>query len=295
MRIELKFWFFRHYWWLVPLVFLMLAAGIIVLAAGPDFGLLVTLLGTLLSVIYFVQRQRLEELKLFRQIFADCNARYDMLNETLNAISAGSKDEPLQAEELEKLMDYFNLCGEEYLYYRQGYLFPEVWRAWHNGMKYFVENPRIAWVWKKEKEDGFILWLASVGVVKPHDKWGMPSVGRNVIRSRHAETAHQDDARPWPRCAELWTNSPLCSFGAFHERSAGGQGSRRGYFSQHSTAGAQRSPRAFRVIGNDLKTCGRFKGVAIPFCRKETTSAPCNLGSSTVVARSEQRTGWRRC
>ncbi len=152
MQIRLKFWFLRQYWWLLLLVFVLLAGGIVVVGPGLDLRLLLTLLGSVLSLVYFLQRQRLEELKLFREIFTDCNARYDRLNEELNAIVDEPVDEPLSCCQQQILMDYFNLCGEEYLHYSQGYLFPEVWRAWHNGMQYFVRNPRVAGVWSEEKK-----------------------------------------------------------------------------------------------------------------------------------------------
>jgi hypothetical protein len=128
---RMKFWFFRHYWWFLLLVLLVLLVLIFVFASR-DVSVMVALLGTGLSAIYFVQRQRMEELKLFREIFAECNDRYDQLNERLNDILQVEED--LKPEQVQTLMDYFNLCGEEYLYYQQGYLFPEVWQAWFNGI-----------------------------------------------------------------------------------------------------------------------------------------------------------------
>jgi len=151
MGIKLKYLFFDHYWWVLPAVLISVICGMI-LAGFKEFGLFLSIIGTLLSLIYFLHRQRLEEIRLFREIFAECNARYDKLNEKLNVMMEGPTDEPLDREQLKTLMDYFNLSGEEYLYYRQGFLFPEVWRAWHKGMLYFLENPRIATVWREEKK-----------------------------------------------------------------------------------------------------------------------------------------------
>ena len=152
MKIKLKFWFFRNYWWLLSLAFVGLGTGIILLQPSVDFKLLATLLGTLLSLLYFLQKQRLEETKLFREIFAECNERYDKMNEGLNAIVDGPDDQPLQTKERGILNDYFNLCGEEYLYYTEGHIFPSVWKAWRNGMEYFIKKPRIAAVWSIEKK-----------------------------------------------------------------------------------------------------------------------------------------------
>jgi hypothetical protein len=52
------------------------------------------------------------------------------------------------------LFDYFNLCGEEYLFYSQGYVYPEVWKAWFNGMEFFRPNPRIRQLWNEELKTG---------------------------------------------------------------------------------------------------------------------------------------------
>lgn len=149
--MKLKFWFFRNYWWLLVLAF-SVGIGLVLLQSCVDFKVLATLLGMLLSLLYFLQKQRLEEMKLFREIFAECNKRYDEMNERLNAIVDGPEDQPLQPKERGILNDYFNLCGEEYLYYTEGYIFPSVWQAWHNGMRYFIKNPRIAAVWAIEKK-----------------------------------------------------------------------------------------------------------------------------------------------
>jgi hypothetical protein len=51
---------------------------------------------------------------------------------------------------LDTLYNYFNLSGEEYFYYKQGYIYPEVWKAWRNGMKIFYQVERIKQEWDKE-------------------------------------------------------------------------------------------------------------------------------------------------
>jgi hypothetical protein len=42
------------------------------------------------------------------------------------------------------------LCAEEYLYFKKGFVFPEVWTAWVNGMRVFASSPRIRALWKEE-------------------------------------------------------------------------------------------------------------------------------------------------
>lgn len=111
------------------------------------------IIGSLLSLFYFVQKQKLEELKVFREIFTECNSRYDEVNESLAEI-VESEGKCLSSVEKQILVDYFNLCGEEYLYYRHGIIDPTVWEAWANGMRAILEAPRITEHWKKEKSTG---------------------------------------------------------------------------------------------------------------------------------------------
>ena len=57
------------------LVFFVIAdSGVI------DWKLVVTLVGLTVSLIFFVQKQKLEELKLFKELFTEFNRRYDEMN-----------------------------------------------------------------------------------------------------------------------------------------------------------------------------------------------------------------------
>jgi hypothetical protein len=146
----MKHRFYRYY----ILIALTLCIPIIILGicAIPnlDWRLTITILGGIFSSIYFVQKQRLEEVQLFKELFKEFNSRYDGVNESLNQILQGNNRQELTPGEINTLYDYFNLCGEEYLYYKEGYIYPEVWRAWCNGMKLFFQNKRIKGVWEKE-------------------------------------------------------------------------------------------------------------------------------------------------
>jgi hypothetical protein len=104
---------------------------------------------------FAVQKQDLEETKLFKELFKEFNARYDVLNDELNRIYFDKQpaDKPFTDDEREQLYKYFNLCGEERLYAEKGCICPEVWRAWENGMKFFRQNPRIKRLWDLELKD----------------------------------------------------------------------------------------------------------------------------------------------
>ena len=146
--IQIKFLLLRHYWWLLTLA-LAFAITFIVRSNQP-IAIALPIIGSLLSLFYFIQKQKLEELRLFRVIFKECNSRYDEMNEKLAKILECSESD-LAANEKEALVDYFNLCGEEYLYFSRGFIDPSVWKAWENGMRAIVESPRIHPFWQQEK------------------------------------------------------------------------------------------------------------------------------------------------
>jgi len=109
----------------------------------------ISLITGIISFAYFVQKHKLEELHLFTKLFKEFNERYDNLNEKLNRIILS--DSKLSPEDRDTLFNYFNLCGEEYLYYKEGYILPIVWKAWKNGMKIFFSNEKVKDLWYKER------------------------------------------------------------------------------------------------------------------------------------------------
>ncbi|MGA9777155.1 MAG: hypothetical protein WBS33_02680 [Verrucomicrobiia bacterium] len=100
-----------------------------------------------------VQKQNLREIKLFKELFEQFNDRYDKMNDDLNQIHEQPSDLTLTKDEKEKLFKYFNLCGEEWLYAKRGFICEEVWKAWKSGMDYFRRNSRIKDFWDKELND----------------------------------------------------------------------------------------------------------------------------------------------
>lgn len=149
INIKLKFWFLEHYWWLLCIVITSTSTILIVLK--EPFTTIATVVGALFSLIYFIQKQKLEELRLFRELFKEFNERYGTMNKQLAEILE-SKEVEVSAKERETLIDYFNLCGEEYLYFMRGYIDPIVWEAWLNGMKSILYSPRVEHVWSIEKK-----------------------------------------------------------------------------------------------------------------------------------------------
>ncbi|MEO8634653.1 MAG: hypothetical protein ABI587_05175 [Gemmatimonadales bacterium] len=106
-------------------------------APGPYLG---GLIAGVLGFCYFIQQQKLAETHLFKQLFTEFNARYDTMNDQLARIPPNDK---LSPDEENRLIDYLNLCAEEYLFQQQGYILPEVWQTWCRGMLSLFENNAI--------------------------------------------------------------------------------------------------------------------------------------------------------
>ena len=151
INVRKKFWFYEHYWWLLCIA--VASAIATLLARNEPVPTMATVVGAIFSVAYFLQKQNFEEIGLFREIFKECNARYDKMNENLAKI-AGSGDQELCTDDRLRVVDYLNLCGEEYFYFKRGYIEPSVWQAWENDMKTILAVPSIQAVWKHEKKTG---------------------------------------------------------------------------------------------------------------------------------------------
>lgn len=59
-------------------------------------------------------------------------------------------------EQRSLIVDYFNLCAEEYLFCKEGYIPRRVWRSWCRGMAWYLKRHPFKDVWNSEvKTDSF--------------------------------------------------------------------------------------------------------------------------------------------
>ncbi len=124
-------------------------------ADGRGAELLVTGIGIVAGFTYFLYRQHLDEAKLFNELFIEFNARYDKLKAGLNKIRLGSDKVALTEHERELLFSYFNLCAEEFLFYKAGCIDYDVWKSWRKGMNEFFTHHRVRELWKTEETDSY--------------------------------------------------------------------------------------------------------------------------------------------
>ncbi|MBK6557275.1 MAG: hypothetical protein IPL15_17345 [Comamonadaceae bacterium] len=153
-----------------PLAFALLAgaAATVLFATLPTqraIELMVPVTGAAAGFVYFLYAQHLQETRLFVDLFRQFNERYDKLNDKLNAIATQSPETMLTLEQKQVLFDYFNLCGEEWLYFKAGYIDPAVWEAWREGMRFFLRAPDIRRLWTAEL-DGGSYYGFSIGLIE---------------------------------------------------------------------------------------------------------------------------------
>lgn len=145
-----RFWF-RHYWWITVVLVPLLIVLLITLVADRFYDLLVPCVGAAFSIIFFTQKQKLEEIKLFNDLFTIFNERYDNLNGNISDIKA--KDITDRKKINKTLDDYFNLCAEEYLFYKEGRILHSVWGAWCRGMQEHLKDDTIKEYWDEAQKE----------------------------------------------------------------------------------------------------------------------------------------------
>lgn len=134
-------------WWVAVFGALAFVPIWMAVSKDTDWRVLLTVLGGLLSGALILQKQNLDELRLFHDLFKDFNARYDVIGSRLQRIAEGGRAEP---EDRTFIGNYFNLCAEEYWWYRAGYIPEDVWQSWCRGMMFYLERPLFAALWEQE-------------------------------------------------------------------------------------------------------------------------------------------------
>jgi hypothetical protein len=143
----------RWYPWLFAVLCIAVVGGALLLGSQLRIEVVVSALGGAGGVTAFLYTQHLQETRLFTELFQSFNKRYDELNERLNEIAVSAAAE-LGSNDRQVLMDYFNLCGEEYLYFSAGYIDRLVWSSWVNGMSFYAAIPAIRTFWEQELKGG---------------------------------------------------------------------------------------------------------------------------------------------
>lgn len=139
---------FRHYWWLAILIGGTAVGFALNLGGANRMALAASAIVATLGFCYFAQTQKLAETKLFKDLFTEFNRRYDRMNGRLAEIPTELVSTTDAQRKL--MVDYFNLCAEEYLFFRDGYIRSDVWRSWCRGMLSYLDKESFKAVWESE-------------------------------------------------------------------------------------------------------------------------------------------------
>lgn len=119
-----------------------------------DEKLLLGFIGAIVTFYFGINKTQIENDKFFKELFRDFNLRYTKLNEPLYIITSSKKSAgELTFSERDTIYDYFNLCAEEYYWYKKNRINETVWRSWKNGMEFWISKPIIKDLWDEEMEN----------------------------------------------------------------------------------------------------------------------------------------------
>jgi hypothetical protein len=124
---------------------------IVYLLVSPEHrsgSVLLTVFAGIGALAFYLHKRHAEDARLVKELLADFNDRYDKMGTDLQfAISSrGDFEKEIQL----RFVRYFNLCAEEWLFWKAGYIYDPVWEAWRNGMKQYSKDARVMAIWDEE-------------------------------------------------------------------------------------------------------------------------------------------------
>lgn len=114
---------------------------------------LISATGIYVSYIFSKNSNKRDNDKMMKELFNEFNLRYDNLNKELIEIVERYHNQTefnLTSQERNVLSDYFNLCAEEYFWYKKGRIEPKLWLSWNAGMNYWYNHKVIQDLWQEE-------------------------------------------------------------------------------------------------------------------------------------------------
>lgn len=146
----------RYYDILIIHLAALLLGVILISCFNAKVEVLIPIVASGISLSMGIRAYRSENDKIFKELFTEFNARYDeKFNNKLKSIKdkfIDNQEYELDKEEIDLVIDYLNLCSEEYLWYTKHRIPESVWCSWESGMLYYLRLKPIFVVVKKEME-----------------------------------------------------------------------------------------------------------------------------------------------
>lgn len=139
-----------HWLWFVTATVLLLVLIPVLPVPYRSTELLIPAIGGLWGFAFYLQNSHKEDARFMKELFEYFNQRY---NDQNNDLQTWLK-QPAPFSEAQELgfTDYFNLCAEEFVFHRLGYIYDEVWASWLNGMRQYGRDPRVAALWREQRK-----------------------------------------------------------------------------------------------------------------------------------------------
>jgi hypothetical protein len=145
----------RMVWpWIIAVSILLIAACTFLPKEYRNGSVLLSAVGTLWALAFYLHGRHADHAKFAKELKTDFNNRYDSLSTDLQR--GIWREGSFEVDVKLKFIKYFNLCAEEWLFWRAGYIYDPVWDAWHNGMKQYSKDSRVMAIWADElKTDSY--------------------------------------------------------------------------------------------------------------------------------------------
>lgn len=125
--------------------------------------LLISFIAIWLTGRYQNHTKKLASDKLMKELFSEFNVRYDEINNNLDVISKISIQQWADLSEEERtlwygdVIDFFNICAEEYYWHKEGRINGNIWKSWSKGMNDIYNRSQVIQsIWEDEcKNEGY--------------------------------------------------------------------------------------------------------------------------------------------
>ena len=127
-------------------------AIVIVIYVYKDFNnnLFFGSLGVIATFYFGVLKYKIENDRVFQELFTSFNDRYNSdFTKLINSLR-GNPKKTIDKDGENLIIEYFNLCAEEYLWYSKNRIPKSIWGAWKAGIKENLEIKQVREVYDKE-------------------------------------------------------------------------------------------------------------------------------------------------
>ena len=111
-------------------------------------------LGVIATFYFGVLKYKIENDRVFQELFTSFNERYSndftKLINSLRGHPEKKLDENGEKNDENLIIEYFNLCAEEYLWYSKNRIPKSIWGAWKAGIIENLEIEQVLEIYRKE-------------------------------------------------------------------------------------------------------------------------------------------------